>query len=57
MARQTDRLANGNIPYHGCHAQFRNGGWPGAGSSYHFREFESSLVQEFKLFLEFHKNL
>jgi len=21
-------LANGNIPYHGCHAQFRNGGWP-----------------------------
>ena len=22
------KLANGNILYHGCHAQFPNGGWP-----------------------------
>jgi len=23
------KLARGNIPYHRCHAQFMNGGWPG----------------------------
>jgi len=24
-----DKLARGNIPYHRCHAQFINEGWPG----------------------------
>jgi len=23
------KLASGNIPYHGCHAQFMSGGWLG----------------------------
>jgi len=23
------KLASGNIPYHGCPAQFMSGGWPG----------------------------
>jgi len=31
MARQVARLANGNIPYHGHHARFMNGCYPGAG--------------------------
>jgi len=31
-ARQTAELARGNIPYHGRHAQFVNGGWPGGRS-------------------------
>jgi len=56
------KLASGNIPYHGRHAQFINGGWLGAviGSSL-FCEFESSLIweleliQEFDLFWEFCK--
>ena len=29
IARQP-KLANGNIPYHRCHAQFMNEDWPGA---------------------------
>ena len=54
--RQTAKLANGNILYHTCHAQIKNGGWLGARKVLAFLvfwEFESSLVQEFKLFWEF----
>ena len=29
MARQIAKLADVNIPYHGRHAHFMNGGWPG----------------------------
>ena len=54
-ARQIAKLVNGNVPYHRCHAQFRNGGWPGGGIIFYslFCEFKSSLVWEFDLFLEF----
>ena len=55
-ARQPAKLANGNIPYHGHHVQSRNGGWPGSerlSALLIFHEFESSLVQEFKLFHKF----
>jgi len=54
--RQTAELANGNIPYHGCHAHFMNGvglGGQEAVSFLVFWQFESSLVQEFELFQEF----
>jgi len=48
------KLASGNVPYHRCHAQFKNGGWLKGrrhlcASSFHERE--SSLVWEFILFL------
>jgi len=54
------KLASGNIPYHRRHAQFINGAWWEAGGggvgagicSSLVWEFESSLVQEFKLFGE-----
>jgi len=52
-ARQIVKLASGNIPCHGRHAQLMKGGWLGGGSYLflsHFHEFECSLVQEFKLF-------
>ena len=43
--------------YHGCHAQFMNGDWPGGRNHFFFipvvHEFESSLVWEFGLFQEF----
>jgi len=29
IAREIAKLANGNIPYCGRHAQFIEGGWPG----------------------------
>jgi len=55
------RLAEGNVLYHGCQAQFMNGGCGGERGgrgrklSFHsrFHEFESSLVWEFKHFWEF----
>jgi len=48
------RLASGNIPYHGRHAQFMNGGWPGGRKRLAFQfsgSFETSLGQELKPFL------
>ena len=57
-ARQMVRLSNGDIPHHKQHAQFMNGGWSGGQESIcssHFREFKSSLVQEFELFQNFMK--
>jgi len=53
-ARQIVKLANGNIPYHGSHAEFIDRGWPGGEESGFsvFCEFESSLVWEFELFWE-----
>ena len=55
-ARQLAKLANGNIPCHGHCARFMNGGWLGGRNLYScFYEFESSPVQEFKLFQEFHE--
>jgi len=58
------KLASGNIPYHGHHAQFIKGvGW-GTGILFFnslSEEFEYSLVRAFKLFwkfslfLEFHE--
>ena len=39
----TDRqpkLANGNIPYYRCHAQFINGGWLGGRNPLFSQEFE-----------------
>ena len=50
------KLASGNIPCHGHHAQFRNGGWLGGrefSALLVFREFKSFLVQECELFWEF----
>ena len=50
------KLASGNTPYHGQHAQIVNGDWLGYGNvSSLFCEFKSSLVLEFGLFREFHK--
>ena len=51
-ARQP-KLTNRNIPYHGHHTQFTNGGWPGDRSSFFhysffYRAFE--LFQEVSLF-------
>jgi len=44
-ARQIAKLVNGNIPYHGRHAQFMNGGWPGRGENCLFSwEFVFSFV-------------
>ena len=44
-ARQIAKMASGNIPYHGHHAQFRNRGWPGG------RKLWALLVfQEFRGF-------
>jgi len=55
-ARQTAKLASGNLPYHGHHAQFMNGGWLGGGSCQVFvfffffsQKLESSLGWEFKV--------
>jgi len=42
-ATQVAKLANRNIPYHGRHAQFTNGGWLGAGILF-FPLFSVSLV-------------
>ena len=63
MARQTARLASGNVLYHGCHAQFRNGGWSGRRNTL-FHEFQLSPLFfsfpgvrsfcEFKLLRKFH---
>ena len=52
------KLADGNIPYHGRHAQFMNEGWGRRGQESPFFnslfcEFESSLVWAFKLIQEF----
>jgi len=54
------KLTSGNIPYHGHHAKFIKGGWPGgrnlfSGSSVQrsfFCEFE--LIQELCKICEFH---
>jgi len=42
-------VANGNIPYHGCHAQLMNRGCLGEGISFFSGEFE--LFHEFGIFL------
>jgi len=51
------RLASGNIPYHRYHAQFMNGGRPSDRklSALHIFMSSNPLVQQFKLFWEFHK--
>jgi len=52
IARQIDKLANGNMPYH-RHAEFTNRvGWGAGGlSAFLFSKgFDSSLGWEFKLF-------
>jgi len=48
IPRQTAKLANGNIPYHRCHAQFIGGGLAEGQESplSLFCEFKSSLVLE-----------
>jgi len=56
IARQTAKLANGNIPYDRRPAGCIKEGWLGAGFSFLlslFCEFESSLFWEFELFREF----
>ena len=53
LARQTAKLANGNIPYHKRRAQFMNGfgqGEKAIGSSQFPWVFESALGWEFELF-------
>jgi len=45
------KLAKGNIPYHGHHAQFMHGGWPGGQEFSFFHEFD--LFREFECFQEF----
>jgi len=45
------KLAKGNIPYHGCHAQFMNGDWPGGRNL--FSGSSTLLFHEFELFHEF----
>jgi len=47
IARQIAKLANRNIPYHECHAQFMNVGWLGG------RKIKCTLIQEFELIREF----
>jgi len=47
-------LASGNIPCHGCHAQFMNGGKPGSRNfSPFFLWVQILFWLEFKLFQEF----
>jgi len=56
MLGGTAKPTSGNTPYHRRHIQFMNGGWPGGQEAIflsYFLEFESFLVQEFKLFLKF----
>jgi len=49
------KLASGNLPYHGRHALFTNGGWPGGRKLSGFLVSVSSnpLFHEFELFWEF----
>jgi len=56
-ARQTAKLASGNVPHRKCPAQFMNGGSLGGRRLSVFVLFlgvQFSLVQEFELFQEFH---
>jgi len=58
-ARETAKLANGNIPHHRRPAQFMNGDWLGDRNLFVvvfpplLSEFKFSLVQELELFQEF----
>jgi len=54
MARQRAKLANGNIPYYECHAQFMNGGLPGGRNMlFSFLWDQVLSCQELELFQEF----
>ena len=56
-ARQIAKLAKGNIPYHGRHAQFMNGGSPGRRSSPFLRVRTFLWVQSvFRSFAQFTKS-